>query len=275
MINRSLALLFVVAVFARPAHAFDVQFIPDSHHQQHQTFALFADVDNTSLLWRDAGRAWGSLGGAMALVGSEDLQTQLVAFGTATASYRFNPAYAGLLTETIDAKVGLQLEHPLSDTTRISAGWTHFSGHISDDIELKQLIGPNDGDEFLHVRIVHDIPGLMRFGGTLKPIVGSDPTMMAFAADQFFEVYPFGVSQDIRVGTPYVAASVEEYGPHDIQASVNAQIGYSFGEHMGPKHTQAIRFVAGVYSGEDPRLKYMQFIFDRVTFGYAGAYVDF
>ena len=106
------------------------------------------------------------------------------------------------------------------------------------------------------------------------PIFVSDPPMKVFDANQFAEWFPFGQSTDTRRGTPFLAAGLEEYGPNDVELTFHAQAGVFFGEHMGPHHTAQIRFVAGVYSGSDPRMKYMQFLDSRETFGYLGLMAD-
>ena len=143
---------------ASTAHAdLDLQFIPESHHQQYETFGLWPD-DHTSLLWINGGRGWGGIAGTMAFLGSEPLQTQLIVFASANASYRISPTEATLLTDTIDARAGLQLEHTFDEENRAYIGWTHYSGHISDNIQDPSLIGSNLGDELIDIRYLHDFP---------------------------------------------------------------------------------------------------------------------
>lgn len=263
--------LFAISLTLRVPAA-RAEIVPDSQHQLYQTFAFLTD-EQSSLISRSGGYAYGEVGGAFALYGIQAIDTQLVVHGSALAAYQVAPSI--LLTQTVDARVGLSLDHPFTSSFRGSLGWTHWSGHISDDVPDKDLIGPNSGDEQLYARVIYDWQRVARVGATLKPIVGSDPGMMAFAADQFAELYPWGTAASVHSPTPYIAVGCEEYGVHAVDFTVNVQAGIYFGDHLDAQHHPELRVAVGYYNGVDPRLKYMQFKDSFQQFGYFGVLVDF
>jgi hypothetical protein len=133
---------------------------------------------------------------------------------------------------------------------------------------------PNLGNEQLWIRAIHDIDGDFRLGATLKPYVGSEPKMKPFAADQFFEWFPWGTPSSYKRGVPYVAIGLDEEGVEKVYLTYQAQLGVYWGNHMRREKHQTIRAVAGYYRGIDPRLKYAQFLLGRADFGYVGAMFD-
>src|SRR2546430_1867930 len=88
----------------------DLLFLPESRQQQHQTYALFTE-NQSDLLYRSGKRAWGAIGGGIALVDFSNWagKPQLVMHGSANAGFRLNDRMDTLLTETVDARVGLSL----------------------------------------------------------------------------------------------------------------------------------------------------------------------
>lgn len=256
------------------AHA-ETILLPESRHQQFQTYGLFMD-QQSMLVFRFGRRAWGSLGGALALYEKPDwkYKPQLVVHGSATAAFRFNEKFDTLLTETVDARVGLAVDLTLSEAWLLSLGWTHMSGHISDDVLDRDLIGSNLGNESLWARAIRIVNPKLRIGGTLKPVVGSEPKMKFFAADQFIEYFPWGVSENFQDWNPFVAGSLEEYGPDKVDLTYHLQLGWFAGNHTFAKKHSSIRTVAGYYHGIDPRLKYAQFKYRRTDFFYAGLMFD-
>lgn len=253
-------------------------FLPESRHQLFQTYSFFTD-EQCSLLYRTAGRAWGEAGGDFALLdtpwfSSWKSQPQIVFLVSANAGYRLNTDSLGVFTDTIDARIGFNLEAEPSQGHHFSLGFLHMSGHISDDIQDPSLIGPNFGWEEIRLRYSYTGFANFKIGGTLSPIYSSDPLAKVFAADQFFEWYPYGLSSNRRKGSLYFAAGLEEYGAAKIQLTGQAQLGYLFGNHDRPVHEPSLRFAIGYYNGADPRLKYMGFLNGTTHFGYAGVFVD-
>jgi hypothetical protein len=250
------------------------EIVPESHHHQYQTYSIFTD-EQSSILFRSAGRGWLEIGGAIAVYQIDVINTQLVVHGSASAGLRLNQNGNTLLTETVDARAGLSLDHPFTDTFRGTVGWTHESGHAADDIQDMALFGSNLGNEQLYARVIYDWNRMMRLGGSLKPYVGTDPGLKWFAADQFAEYYPLGVAENVHKPTWYVATSISEYGHNAVYGTVNAQTGVFFGSHLDPDHHSGIRAAIGYYGGVDPRLKYMEFLNGFSKFFYAGLLADF
>jgi hypothetical protein len=178
-----------------------------------------------------------------------------------------------LLTDTVDVRVGLLFLFRLSESARLSVGWTHFSGHISDNVLDPALIGSNLGDETIPIRFVYDMGKYARLGASFKPYIGSEPSMKFFAADQFAEWFPWGAN-DSAQGTPFLAVGCEEYGPHHLDFLLHVQVGIYFGNHLTERHRPGFRVALGFYNGPDPRLKYAQYKDESARFGYLGILFD-
>ena len=256
------------------SHA-DFEFIPDSHHQQFVTFANFTGETSTFVI-RNPDRAWAAVGGGLSVVGFEawTFKTQMVIFGFANVAFHLNEKRDTVLTETIDARVGLAFESAFRSDLRASLGWHHFSGHTSDDVLDTNLVAPNLGDEVLQARLIYDYAARFRIGLSLKAVAGSEPGMKVFAGDQFVEWFPFGTASTYGKPTPYIAVGVEEWGVNVVFPTLHVQLGAYIGNHLRPEHRSNIRLVSGYYHGVDPRLKYAQFLLSRVEFGYAGLMFD-
>lgn len=268
--------LFVFAMTVISANAFaGMQVLPDSRHQQYQTYGLFFDQQSL-LAFRQEGRAWGALAGSIAALELTDWKwnPQLVIHGSANASFKINGKGDTLLTETIDARVGLAVDLKFESDFRGSIIWTHYSGHVSDNVADLDLFGSNLGNEVLDLRLIKDIDTSYRFGLGIRPTLGSDPGMIAFGAEQFFEWFPTGEAADPHHFAPYFATGFEEYGRHAIRFTWHAQIGIAAGNHFGETKHSSLRGVVGYYNGNDPRLKYYQFKDRRVDFFYGGVAFD-
>ena len=111
-------------------------------------------------------------------------------------------------------------------------------------------------------------------GLTFKPYVDAEPKMLAFAADQFVEVYPLGRRESPRAVSPFFAMGVEEYGRVKIQPTFHAQAGALVGKPFRDGNFTQFRAALGFYAGADPRLKYMQYKDARARFLYAAIFVD-
>ncbi|MBI3542781.1 MAG: hypothetical protein HY075_05840 [Deltaproteobacteria bacterium] len=274
--KRTLVAALLLAALPAAAHAFETELLPDSRHQLFQPYSFFTDPQ-TTLLWRTPRKGWGEVGGTFAALEVTDWawRPQLIIQGSASAAYRFNDKYDTLLTETIDARVGLAVDLAIAPDSRLEVSWTHWSGHVTDNVPDVSLLGSNSGDELIAFRLTHDIGERWRVGGTLKPIVGSEPGMKFFAADQFVEWFPWGQAADYQHASPYVSLGFEELGVDHLMFTYHLQLGLLFGNHFREKHHQSLRPVAGYYRGIDPRLKYAQFMLSRAEFGYFGLALDF
>ena len=279
--KRQTQLLSAVAVLmvgllqhARCAHA-EIILLPESRYHLINTYGLFFE-EQTSLLSRNGGRAWGALGNAIPLLEQSEWagRPQLVIHASVNASFRLNPKGDTLLTETIDARAGLLILQEWSDSLRTMVMWTHQSGHVSDNVQDFELFGSNLGNEILTVRVVQDLEHRFRIGASIKPVLGSDPGMMRLGAEQFAEWYPWSASENPKKLSPFLAAGLEETGRNSWGLGFHTQVGLVAGHHLTPKKVTSLRMVAGYYNGVDPRLKYFQFFNRRSQFVYLGLMVD-
>ena len=274
-IHHQVKILFVFSIllissFLTNAFA-DTVWLPESRHQQFTTYALFIDNQST-LLYQSSGRAWASVDASIALLEKTDLESspQLIFHGSANSGFRMSSNLSTLLTETTDARVSLLLQGHKTEHLRWSAGWMHYSGHISDNVADPELIGPNIGFEQLFLRVVADYDDDFRVGGTLKPFIGTDPGLKTFAADQFIEWYPWGTAHLASRPTPFLALGLEEYGRRKIDPSVNLVAGAYMGNHLHATHKTSMRYVLGYYAGPSPQLKYMAIKDEKTRFLYTG-----
>jgi hypothetical protein len=233
----------------------DWDLLPESRDQQFRTFGLFIDNQTSALFIPGSDNVWLALGEQIPLVEFKDWfgSPQLIVFASVNAGDRMNDNGTTILMETIDIRAGLLYEFSFDKKSRMSIGWEHQSGHTSDDVQDPSIVHPNLGNELFMVRYVHDVEDKFRLGGELKPYFAADPGMEHF--------------------TPFIAASLEQYGPNHIQLTANAELGAYVGNHMNPYYKPSVRFVVGYYNGVDPRLKYAQFENGLQRFGYFGAQV--
>jgi hypothetical protein len=256
-------------------HGAELEFLPESHHQRYQTYGLFID-NQTSLIYRDGGRAWAAVAATVALLGRKtpESSSQLVASASVNTAFRIDD---GLNPETADARVDLTWDTSLAGDWLISAGYNHTSGHISDGVLAEdQSLSPLDvGIDSLPVRVIYNGNEFLRPGITLKVLIfPSDPRSKLVSGNEFFEFYPWGHTKDTTRGTPYLAIGFEEYGHDRIELSFHGQLGAYFGNHRDSKRASSLRAVLGVYTGQDPRLKFYYGRNNRVTFGYLGLMMD-
>ena len=262
--------LIFILIKTTPVKA-DVIFLPESRHQQYRTYGLFID-QQSSVLFRNSGKAWGSLGGAIGIAEFTgiDFKPQLTLHGSANTGFSINSKGDTLLTETIDARIGLSADFEFTSEWRGTLIWTHQSGHISDNVPDLDLIGSNLGNEILTFRFIRDIDQRWRLGAGLRTVVSSDPGMQGLGGEQFIEWFPNQFSENSHNLNPFIALGTEEYGRSHVELSFNAQVGLAAGNHFLPKKISSLRLVMGYYNGVDPRLKYFQFKRVRSEFGYAG-----
>jgi hypothetical protein len=271
----SFSVLFFTSLgFLSPAHA-ETVLLPESHHLQYTTYGLFFE-QQSMLIYKSGARAWGAVGITTALLEESDwlYKPQLVVHASANAAYLLNGSKGLLETQTIDARVGLALDLAFTESFRGMIMWEHQSGHISDDVQDAFLIGSNLGNEILWLRLIKDFDSEVRVGGSLHPVMGSDPGMMTWGSDQFFEIFPWKTSENPHVLSPFFAMGFDEYGRHEVDLTFHAQIGFAAGNHFSPDHHPNMRLVLGYYNGVDPRLKYFQFLFGYSNYAYGGVMFD-
>jgi hypothetical protein len=271
-LQNRLWILVLCFLFSHIARA-EVVLLPESRHLQYQTYGLYIDEQST-LIFRSGARAWGAIGGSLALLGDDEIRykPQLVAHASANAAYQLNTSGDTLLTQTIDARVGLALDLEFTDSLRGAIIWTHQSGHVSDNVPDMDLFGSNLGNEVIDFRVIKDIDTNWRLGAGFRPTVGSDPGMNFFGAEEFAEYFPWG--EDQHSLKPFAAAGFEEYGRDYLRLSSNVEIGLAAGSHFKAEKHPAFRIVLGYYNGNDPRMKYYQFKFSRQEFAYGGLMFD-
>ena len=254
---------------------FALVILPESRDLQYRTYGLFFDQQST-LVYRNGGHALGAIGGTIAVLEAPEWRwnPQLVANGSANAAFTLNSRGDTLLTETVDARVGLALDLRFDQSFRGTIIWTHQSGHISDNVPDTDLIGSNLGNEVITLRVIRDIDREWRLGGGLRPTVGSDPGMKVFGAEEFAEWFPWKADPNPHHFSPFVAVGFEEFGRQDIGLTFNAQAGWAAGDHFSELKHPGLRIVVGYYNGADPRLKYFQFKDSKVEFVYGGLMFD-
>ncbi len=252
---------------------------PDSRHAQYLTYGLFFEPQSM-LITKSGGNAWASVGGYVPLVEFRGLPytPQLVLHATANCSYRLVTEWSqsSILTkfETVDARVGLSYDMKIRDDYRASITWTHLSGHISDDVIDKTLIGPDVGDEVFDFRFIRDYHKTWRVGAGFRPTARSHPKMETLGFEEFAEWYPYQTAADSHHLKPFIAAGLEQYGNNSLELTAHLQAGYTTADHFSEKDDKALRFVIGAYSGADPRLKYLQYRNMTQHYIYGGIVVD-
>jgi hypothetical protein len=273
-------LLQLICLTAISFHAkAEVVLNPDSRHGQYTTYGLFFEPQS-EVIDKSGGNAWGNVGGYISLAEFKGLKwsPQLVLHASANASYRLvsdlNEGTVLTKFETIDARVGLAWDMKFTDEFRGTVIWTHDSGHISDNIEIPALIGPDVGDEIFDFRVIRDFHKTWRVGAGFRPAVVSNPKMQFFGAEEFVEWFPKGPASGQSHLAPFVAAGLEQYGTDAIELTGHLQMGWATGDHFAEEFHKALRFVVGAYSGQDVRLKYFKYEGTQSHFVYAGLFVD-
>lgn len=248
-------------------------FLPESHHQQYESFGLFID-NQTEILYRNAGRAWASLGISAALfqIDTASSSGQVVIESSVNTAFRLSD---GLSPETADARIALLWESRISRDWLWSIGYNHASGHVNDDsLDGGELAPLNVGIESIPVRFIYQGSPYFRPGFTLQPVYGSEPSVKTFQSNEFIEIFPSRHSDKPKRGTPYIALGSEQYGRNSLEASGHFQIGVYFGNHIKAVHETGLRLCVGGYTGPDPRLKYYYYKNTHAQFIYAGAILD-
>jgi hypothetical protein len=269
-------LSFLILIFSALCPASQAfEFLPTSEHQLFQPFGIFVE-DHSMMVLRDSSKAYGAMAAVLSLIGfpESSLKPQIIISGAATSTFNLPANYGGFETETIDARFSALLDLQLSETLRLSFGWTHESGHIGDDLTELSLMGYNLGNESFPIRLVGDFEKMIRWGFTLRPIFDSIPRTQFLAADQFLEIAPFGESADKSHGNFFIAASLSEWGRKKTLLTFNTELGWYFGKHFDTPHTSILRFCAGYYNGWNPSLKYAEFLGSRMQFVYLAAIID-
>lgn len=250
--------------------------LPESRHALYQTYGLFFEQQSAILFYAPS-RAWGAVGGTLALYGNNESPShpQILMHATANAAMTYNETLR-IYTQTVDARVGFAYQFSFSPALRCSIGLTHNSAHAADGIQDMGLFEAPLGQEYVPIRIVYDYLKNIRVGATFKPFIRSYPSLNFFASDQFVEYFPWGANDKPHAPSFYIAAGFDEYGVADaLQPTFHAQIGFYIGNHFSEAYRQTIRGVLGYYSGADPRLKYYQFLQATDSFAYAGMMFDF
>ena len=268
---RKLILLSVLTLLGtRNLHA-GWLLVPDSHHQQFQTYAFLTE-EQTALIWRDAGKAFAQVGGYFTALENNEwrFRPQLVIFGNVLFSWRPKDMIFEYGTETFDARFGFALEGHITDSLRVSLGFLHSSGHASDGVLDPDLYPPDLGDEQIVVRGIYDWNKRVRVGLSLKPMVVTSPKAQFFAADQFVEWFPWGITTERNGYNPFISVGLEEGGVDNVELTTTIQIGVSLRDHMRSERVADLRIVVGYYNGADARLKYAQIKRRRSETGFAG-----
>lgn len=241
---------------------------PQSRHPLFSSFAFLSEQNNT-FLDRTDGRALANLGLTAALFGNSD--SQIIATGGISVSFRPTTGFLGYATETFDARFLLGWETLLDSRSRLLIGFLHESGHTADGILDPDIVGVGLGFERLVFRFISDFPSF-RVGGTLKPIFKAEPAAKFFAADEFIEWFPIDqFEKEIR---PFLALELEQQGSNEYYLNMNLQLGLYFGQHLDEAHRPTVRTVLGYYRGMDTRLKYAFYKFSQIDFGYVGLVFD-
>lgn len=245
-------------------------FLPQSRHQQYLPYVFFAE-EQFAVISKLPGNIWTEVGSNFALYEFENSlwRSQVIVSGSVNFSLRHQKSTFDYRTETFDARFGLFLDMAVRDNVSVSIGVLHLSGHTADGLLDLELVSPNVGDNLLFLRGIYR-GSFYRLGGTFKPFFDSDPKTKFFAADQFVEVFPWGISKDAAHPNFYLGLGVEEMGIESVDFTFHSQMGILFGDSTADCRKTVLRLIAGYYSGIDPRLKYAQLKNSKQSFFYFG-----
>ncbi len=267
-------MIFLLLVYVPEVKA--AEFLPPSHHELHIPIGIFNE-EQSGILFRDSARAWGLLGGDLALWGGNLGNTpyQVVLSTMLWASWREQSFFLAFLTETFDIRMALLMDIEFSKQLRLSAGLQHLSGHTADSVQDPSLVPLDVGDEVLQARVTADPWPWLRIGATAKPIFISSPQVGWLGLDQFCEIFPWGGPLPHTSTLPYLAVGLEQVDWGSVELNAHIQAGLLWGNHLAPVHASQARVVLGAYSGMDPRLKYAMYLHTHVQFVYVGGIVKF
>ena len=250
----------------------DNEWLPPSQHSLYEQFGLFID-NQTSILYRNGGKAWGALGASIVPWGSAQLDQpgQLVIIGSVNTAFRLENA---LSPETADARISVLWETQINPEFLLSFGYHHASGHVNDDVLDQSLMSLPVGVDNLPLKLIYKKSSLFRLGVTFSPRLGSDPASKWIQASQTLEIFPFGQADHVHKPIPYLAMGFEELGQAEWGVTKHIQAGIYVGNHLFPGPTKVVRFCLGYFLGPDPRMKYYYYRATQVEFAYIGFMIN-
>src|SRR5262249_25131153 len=152
------------------------------------------------------GRAWGALGGNLALVGNPDTpqHPQVVGIASVNSSLRFNVRDA-LRPDNVDVRAGLAFEFAPDPAYRLSLVVLHEAGFVGEGAADPSLAIPSLNNDSVFARLLFDLGFFVRVGGTIFAVVHSTPSMKFVAANEFLELFPLGGLDLPTKPSPYLA----------------------------------------------------------------------
>jgi hypothetical protein len=267
--NKKLICMLFACSFSLPSFG-NVLLHEEKKSHLYQTFGLFTEEGQSAFFNRGGSNYWGEIGSLITLFDSDSLwgHPQFILEAGVQASMRNKGKE--FLSDTMDVRVGAAGLFTINPQTRLKIKISHLSGHTLEDVPDKDLVPINVGDETIQFRIIHDYAKILRFGGTLKYVFGTEAEIKRFNADQFFEWFPWNENSSARSATPFLAMGFEENGFDKYVLTSHVQTGVYWGHHMDESHHEILRVSLGGYSGLDPRQKYAHFKHSKAHFGYLG-----
>jgi hypothetical protein len=258
-------LLFLITLVLSNANAFEPAL---KRSQLFETFGLFTESGQSGIFYQGKDKLWADLNARITFYESENFwgKPQFVFNADLDASLRFKSKE--FYSDTQDVTTGVAGLFTLNPNTRLMIYFSHLSGHTLEDVEDRDLISKDVGDDSIKFRLIKDFEDKIRLGGSLRLTFNSIAGYKKITADQFLEWLPLG--ENLHSKTPFVAIGLEENGIAKYILTSHLQMGYYLGNHMNIVHDDVVKFSIGWYNGIDPRQKYAQYRQNQTHFGYAG-----
>lgn len=270
---KAILLSFLFPLFFAYAD-FDFTFLPNSRHQQYQSYALILDDHAYGLMTRKQS-ILGQMAGHIAFLEFPTLWGSPQFVFSTSINTILKLKHYDIFTDTADTYIHFLLEFTIDPTTRFSFGFRHQSGHVTEDTPDQTLHDLNCGIDAFYLRFVKDFQQKLRLGATIAPVIESIPHQSYWEVNQFIEWFPWGVNEKEKVFNPYISYSLSESGWQSFTLTHQIQIGAYLGKHFSDQHATTIRVVAGYYNGLDLRLKYATYRDKHGKFFYLGLMADF
>ncbi len=245
--------LFAMSASIAPASAFT--FLPENAYRDPTISTVLFEDPYTGFEVRTQGRTVGTVAVSMpAAAWGEHDQLFLQTGVESTLRIEGETFYS----ETLDLRVGANWVHLLAPDLWLSAGISHTSGHVMDDVNEKILIPYNVGIDGIPLRLSYQACPHLRVGMHELMSIGSDPGTRKFIGGIFFEYFPWSTLNQDGL-----------YFQSDLYLPENPYIPVSTTEQIGYRYHRA-HAVAGFHSGADLRLKHQLYLNTRTNFWYTG-----
>lgn len=236
--------------------------------QLFETFGLFTESGQSGIFYQGKDKLWADLSARITFYEAETIwgKPQFVFNADLDASLRFKSKE--FYSDTQDVTTGVAGLFSIDPDTRLMIYFSHLSGHTLEDVQDRDLIPLDVGDDSIKFRLLKDLESKFRLGGSFIYTFNSIAGVKKITFDQFFEWLPQG--ENLHSKTPFIALGLEEKGLDKYILTSHVQAGYYLGNHINVVHDDVVKFSIGWYNGLDPRQKYAQYKKNQTHFGYAG-----